>query len=314
VTKTTFSSALSETFKYDPSGRRIYKSSSAGTSVYAFDEQNLIEETNSSGAVVARYAQGQSIDEPLAMLRSGATSFYNADGLGSITSLSNATGSLGQTYTFDSFGNQTASAGSLTNPFRYTAREFDLETGAYHYRARYYDSTVGRFASQDPLGFQAGFNFYTYGSNSPANFTDPLGLSPNDVLRLIIAARNATNDMTLNGDRTDPGAVNNVVSTLQRLNPFRKNKILKGCGEQTGTLINDLLPIIAHADANWSVDEKYEFLSWDHILPHQWAEYTSSDPNDPRLVFDPWNNRYQIVPPGGKQDNGGWHPLVPGVH
>ncbi len=61
---------LSETvsFKYDPFGRRIYKSSSSGTSIYAFDGDNLIEETNSSGAAVARYSQSLNIDEPLAML------------------------------------------------------------------------------------------------------------------------------------------------------------------------------------------------------------------------------------------------------
>jgi hypothetical protein len=58
------------TFKYDPFGRRIYKSSSSGTSVYAYDWNNLIEETNSSGAAVARYLQALNIDEPLAMLRS----------------------------------------------------------------------------------------------------------------------------------------------------------------------------------------------------------------------------------------------------
>jgi hypothetical protein len=58
------------TFKYDPFGRRIYKSSSSGTSVFAYDGDNLIEETNSSGAAVARYSQTQNIDEPLAMLRS----------------------------------------------------------------------------------------------------------------------------------------------------------------------------------------------------------------------------------------------------
>src|SRR6266403_5779009 len=45
--------------KYDPFGRRIYKSSSSGTSIYAYDGQNLVEETNASGAVVARYAQGE---------------------------------------------------------------------------------------------------------------------------------------------------------------------------------------------------------------------------------------------------------------
>src|SRR2546425_2413280 len=42
------------TFKYDPLGRRIYKSSSAGTSVFAYDGDNLVEETNSSGAAVIR--------------------------------------------------------------------------------------------------------------------------------------------------------------------------------------------------------------------------------------------------------------------
>jgi uncharacterized protein RhaS with RHS repeats len=133
------------------SARRIYKSSSSGTSVYAYDGDNLVEETNSAGAVVARYAQTQRIDEPLAMLRSSATSYYHADGLGSITSLSGGAGSLAQTYTFDSFGKQTASSGSLTNPFQYAARESDSETGLYFYRARYYDPSSGRFLSEDPL-------------------------------------------------------------------------------------------------------------------------------------------------------------------
>ena len=68
------------TFKYDPFGRRIYKSSSIATSVYAYDGDNLIEETNSSGTAVARYSQGLNIDEPLAMLRSSTTSYYQADG------------------------------------------------------------------------------------------------------------------------------------------------------------------------------------------------------------------------------------------
>jgi len=163
-------------FKYDPFGRRIYKSSSSGTSIYVYDLQNLIEETNSSGAVVARYTQGVKIDEPLAMLRSGATSYYQADGLGSVTSLSNAAGALAQTYAFDSFGKQTAASGSLTNPFQYTAREFDSETNLQFSRARYYDPNAGRFISEDPIGFRAGNNFYQYVLNDPLNSIDPLGL------------------------------------------------------------------------------------------------------------------------------------------
>jgi RHS repeat-associated protein len=164
-------------FKYDPFGRRIYKSSSTATSVYAYDGDNLIEETNASGAVVARYSQGLNIDEPLAMLRSSATSFYHVDGLGTVTSLSNGSGALAQTYTFDSFGKQTAASGSLTNPFQYTGRESDSETGLYYYRARYYDPSTGRFLSEDPIRFKGGtVNFYPYVDDDPTTQSDPSGL------------------------------------------------------------------------------------------------------------------------------------------
>jgi len=116
-----------------------------------------------------RYEQTQNVDEPLAMLGSGATIYYQADGLGSVTSLSNAAGSVAQTYTFDSFGKQTASSGSLTNPFQYTGREFDSETNLYYYRARYYDPNVGRFLSEDPIRFSGGIDFYSYTRNNRTN-------------------------------------------------------------------------------------------------------------------------------------------------
>jgi hypothetical protein len=57
------------------------------------------------------------------MQRIGATSYYHADGLGSVTSLSSSAGAIAQTYTFDSFGKQTASTGSLVNPFRFEVRK-----------------------------------------------------------------------------------------------------------------------------------------------------------------------------------------------
>ena len=165
-------------FKYDPFGRRIYKSSSSATSVYAYDGDNLIEEANATGGVVARYEQTQNIDEPMAMLRSSTTSYYHADGLGSVTSLSNGAGSIANTYTYDSFGKLTASTGSLVNPFQYTGRESDSETGLYYYRARYYDSTLGSFISEDPIGFDSGdVGLYAYVNGDPLNYTDPVGLN-----------------------------------------------------------------------------------------------------------------------------------------
>jgi RHS repeat-associated protein len=168
-------------FKYDPLGRRISKSSSAGTSIYAYDGDNLVEETTSAGAATARYAIGLNIDEPLVMLRSSTTSYYAVDGLGSVTSLSNSSGANSATYTYDSFGNLTASTGSLINSFRYTAREFDSETNLYFYRARYFDPNSGRFLSEDPIQHDGGINFYPYVLNDPINLTDSFGKQSNSV-------------------------------------------------------------------------------------------------------------------------------------
>jgi RHS repeat-associated protein len=170
------------TFKYDPFGRRIYKQSPNFTSVFLYDGPNLIETTNGSGSQVASYTQsaqyteGPLVDQPLAELRGSTTSYYQQDGLGSVTSLSSSAGVVANTYTYDSFGNTTASTGTLRNYFQYTGREFDSETGIYEYRARYYDPTAGRFLSEDPLGFKAGVDFYRYVRNQPVNFADPSGL------------------------------------------------------------------------------------------------------------------------------------------
>jgi len=165
-------------FKYDPFGRRIYKSSTSATSIYAYDGDNLVEEANSSGTEVASYSQGLNIDEPLAMDRSSVASFYEADGLGSITSLSSGAGALAQTYTRDSFGRQTGFSGSLLNPFQYTGREADSETDLYYYRARYYEITIGRLLSEDPSSSPDldGANMYSYVGNDPTDSVDPWGL------------------------------------------------------------------------------------------------------------------------------------------
>jgi len=165
------------TFKYDPFGRRIYKQSASFTGVFLYDGPNLVETSNGSGSEIADYTQGPLIDEPLAELRGSTTDYYEADGLGSVTSLSSATGTVANTYTYDSFGNLSNSTGTLRNPFQYTGREFDQETGVYYYRARYYDPSAGRFSSEDPLRFAEGPNFYRYVENDPVDHRDPFGLA-----------------------------------------------------------------------------------------------------------------------------------------
>jgi RHS repeat-associated protein len=163
------------TYKYDPFGRRIQKSGPTGTTNYLYDRRNLLEEVDSSGNVLARYTEG-GLDKPFAELRSGTTSYYQQDGLGSVTSLSNSTGTSVNTYTYDSYGKLSASTGAVVSPFQYTAREFDSEIGIYQYRSRYYDQNVGRFLSEDPLSFGGGTNFYVYVTNDPVDNFDPFGL------------------------------------------------------------------------------------------------------------------------------------------
>lgn len=261
--------------------------------------------------MVARYSQGLNIDEPLAMLRSSTTSYYEADGLGSVTSLSNGTGSAAQTYAYDSFGKQTSSSGSLINSFQYTARELDSETNLYFYRARYFDPQLGRFLGEDPLRFIAGENFYAYVENDPINYVDSWGLCSNDVKKIVNAARNAVNDMTLNGQRINSGNLNNIISTVRRLNPFTSLPRYKGCGEQTDNVIGNITPL--PLDCNWQPQMQYAWGARQHVLPHQWVNYVSSDATDPTIALDPWNNKYQLVPPGGKVDNKNWHPFLPSL-
>jgi len=105
----------------------------------------------------------------------GQQATIRQDGLGSSTSLSDLTGTLVSTYTYDSFGKLTASTGSLTNPFRYTGCEFDAETGLYFFRARYGDPSVGKFLSEDEIGNDEGTNLYPYVANNPIRFRDPTG-------------------------------------------------------------------------------------------------------------------------------------------
>lgn len=164
------------TFKYDPFGRRIQKSGPLGTTNYLYDGKDVVEEVDSAGSVAGRYTQGPGVDRPLSEFHSSTADYYDADGLGSITSLTDASGTTAATYAYGAFGNLSTSTGSLTNPFRYTGREFDSETGLGFYRARYYDPGVGRFLREDPIQFLGGANFYAYARNNPILNADPSGL------------------------------------------------------------------------------------------------------------------------------------------
>ena len=118
------------------------------------------------------------IDEVLYGNIQGQDVYYHQDGLNSVKKLTDSTGTVVASYDYDAWGNLTTTLPSIANPFTYTGREWDKETGLYYYRARYYDAKVGRFISKDPIGLAGGINQFAYVYNNPINLIDPEGEIP----------------------------------------------------------------------------------------------------------------------------------------
>lgn len=192
LTKVSFKDAAGVEIKtvvytYDVNNRRIAKlidpdgigAAAAAVERYVYDGQNIILSFDGSGTQTHRYLHGVGVDQILADENSqGQTLWTLADTQGTVRDLVDENGVVLNHTTYDSFGkitNQTNAA--VSTIFGYTGREYDTETGQYYYRNRYYDQNVGRFTSEDPLGFAAGdTNIYRYVGNSPTNYRDPFGL------------------------------------------------------------------------------------------------------------------------------------------
>jgi len=179
LTELRFNGSAIATYKYDPFGRRIEKNvaSPATTYKYLYDGANILYEYDGSNAIKTRYTHNLATDDPLAIEANGTLYTYHKDTLSSVRALTDSTQATINTYRYDSFGN-TTQAGTLLQPYAYTGREWDWETGLYYYRARTYDSRIGRFISKDPISFAGGdVNLYGYVSNNPVNYADPSGLT-----------------------------------------------------------------------------------------------------------------------------------------
>ena len=91
--------------------------------------------------------------------------------------LTDSSGLVANSYLYDSYGRTLTLSETIPQPFTYTGREFDAESGLYYYRSRYYDPQTGRFLSEDPIRYGAGDqNLYRYVFGNPSNFVDPDGL------------------------------------------------------------------------------------------------------------------------------------------
>jgi len=167
------------TYKYDPSGRRIKKTVDGYKTTYCHDGGHEIAEYDGNGNLLRKYVYGPGVDQPVCMIEiSGGSQvyyYYHFDGLGSVVALTNSAGNTIQTYEYTVYGEVAAEDPNHPNPFLFTGRRFDIETGLYYYRARYYNPYIGRFLQADPVGYGDGINWYAYCGNNPLAFVDPSG-------------------------------------------------------------------------------------------------------------------------------------------
>jgi RHS repeat-associated protein len=175
-------------YQYDALGRRVEKisnpmGSSPTSTLYFYDDTRIVEEENLGFATQATYIYGNYIDEILTMDRGGSTYYYYQNALWSVAAVTDSAGNPVERYIYDAYGSVTSTGGTnswgtphsaIGNPWLFTGRQFEGETGLYYYRARYYDPAKGRFLERDPL--ESGVNLYSYVDDQPTAAVDPDGL------------------------------------------------------------------------------------------------------------------------------------------
>jgi RHS repeat-associated protein len=165
-------------YRYDALGRRIQRYFIKGgkdNTKFTYDGQDVVLDNNDG--VITKYQNGLGIDNKLKLTTNGTSKYFLQDHLGSTTGLTNSSGNITESTSYDSFGN---ASGTLSTRYSYTGREYDNFTGLYYYRARFYDAKLGRFISEDPRGFFGSYDFnnYNYCLNNPLIYRDFTGESP----------------------------------------------------------------------------------------------------------------------------------------
>jgi RHS repeat-associated protein len=182
------------TYTYDALNRRIGKSVDADgagaglpkATLFVYDRDNVtLEFVDTDGAagpasatLNRRNLHGPAVDQILAQQDAAGNIFWMlTDHVGTVKDVVNNSGTVINHMVYDAFGNVVSQTNSAVETrYRFTGREFDAESQLYYYRARYYDAGLGRFISEDPLGFRGGdLNLFGYTSNDPILFTDSSG-------------------------------------------------------------------------------------------------------------------------------------------
>jgi RHS repeat-associated protein len=172
---------------YDGDGNVVAKTAGGVTTRYLIDDSNPTEyaqvvEELVDGQVVRQYTWGDAIVSQRQLIGgSWSASFYSFDGHSSVRQLTNESGVVTDTFTYDAFGNVIERTGTTPNAILYNQQYFDPDLGLYFLRARHYDPNKGRFQSVDPFpGYMdepMSLHKYLYVNADPVNFIDPSGLT-----------------------------------------------------------------------------------------------------------------------------------------
>lgn len=161
------------TYSYNGAGLRMSKTVSGTTTQFTWGDAEGLPLLLVDGTTNYIYGPG---GLPLEQITSaGAVTYYHHDQLGSTRVLTNSSGQVVATYTYDPYGKVTGSTGTASNPFAYAGEYTDSESGLQYLRTRYYDSATGQFLTVDPW-FEVTRERYSYVGGDPLNAVDPTGL------------------------------------------------------------------------------------------------------------------------------------------
>jgi RHS repeat-associated protein len=173
---TNISGNLNLTNEYDGLGNRRKATRNGTTTKYVLDIMGMSKvllETDNSGNAQNYFVYGLGLISRIKP--NGTTHYYHYDFRGSTLAMTDASANTTHFYAYDEFGNILDAQEQDFNAFRYVGKYGVMYEGdsLYFMRARFYDSEIGRFLSEDPIW---SVNLYVYTENSPINNSDPLGL------------------------------------------------------------------------------------------------------------------------------------------
>ena len=180
-----FNDGTQTKYQYDPLGRMSRRTDRAGeTTRFVYDELKLIQERRNNESVIASYIYTKELDNPVLMTAGGKNYLFIYDRLGSVVALADVTdessNSIVAQYRYDAWGNILSETETVRQPFRFAGYIWEPDVELYYLQNRWYDPSIGRFISPDPLLPTTlnpqDWNAYAYASNDPVNRIDSMGL------------------------------------------------------------------------------------------------------------------------------------------